>query len=47
MSSQALGRGQAPLAQCVALAHARCAAGLANHSRLVIDEISIVEADPV
>lgn len=46
MSLLGIGSGQAPLAQCVALAHRPgVRQGWLNCQRLVIDEISMVEAD--
>lgn len=46
MSLIGIGSGQAPLAQCVALAHRPgVRQGWLNCQRLVIDEISMVEAD--
>lgn len=46
MSLTGIGSGQAPLAQCVALAQRPgVRQGWLNCQRLVIDEISMVEAD--
>lgn len=46
MSLTGIGSGQAPLAQCVALAQRPAVKqGWLNCQRLVIDEISMVEAD--
>lgn len=46
VSLTGIGSGQAPLAQCVALAQRPAVRqGWLNCQRLVIDEISMVEAD--